>query len=83
MDVDGNEVKYEIPSHHYIMHRKHSSGEVECENVFFELDLKSYSKQSVLLLGDVFMQNWYTVFDRSSDTVGFARAVHSESETIY
>ena len=35
------------------------------------------------ILGDVFMQKFYTVFDRDTNKVGFANAVHNEQRKFY
>lgn len=34
------------------------------------------------ILGDIFMQLYYTIHDRTNDRVGFAEAVHSQPEVL-
>ena len=34
------------------------------------------------ILGDVFMQIYYTIHDRDRDRVGFAEAVHNKPEVL-
>ena len=34
------------------------------------------------ILGDIFMQLYYTIHDRANDRVGFAEAVHSQPEVL-
>jgi len=43
------------------------------------LNLKSYSGKEIFLLGDTFMQTYYTTFDRTNDRIGFAPAIHPET----
>lgn len=34
------------------------------------------------ILGDIFMQLFYTIHDREQDRVGFAKAIHTLPETL-
>lgn len=36
----------------------------------------------MMAIGDVFMQIYFTVFDRDYDRIGFAKAVHNTHEAI-
>lgn len=74
--------KYAIPSDHYVKKfaRRQNKEKIDCLSIVSPLGLKSYSKKDIFLLGDTFMQIFYTVFDRDNDRVGFAKAVHKETE---
>lgn len=52
----------------------------DCLSIISPLGLKSYSEKDIFLLGDTFMQLFYTVFDRENDRVGFAKSKHTEKE---
>ncbi len=67
---------YTLPSDHYMRKTEGKDGSIDCSSVVSPLDLKSYSGKHVFLLGDIFMQIFYTVFDRDKAQVGLAKAVH-------
>jgi len=54
-----------------------------CRSIVAPLDLVTHSNLEVFLLGDTFMQIFYSVFDRDNNRVGLAKAVHSENEEDY
>ena len=47
---------------------------IECHAVISPLNLLSYTGKEIFLLGDVFMQLFYTIFDRDYNRIGLARA---------
>ena len=44
------------------------------------MNLVSKSYKDIFLLGDTFMQVYYSVFDRDNERVGLATAVHEEPD---
>lgn len=40
------------------------------------------NQENLFILGDAFMQIFYSVFDRDNDQVGFATAVHTQPEIV-
>merc|ERR1719498_159821 len=74
-DTDGNTQELKIPSEEYMV--SDESGEF-CEPAFMKIDIpKKYGPG--MLLGEVFMRNYFTVFQRGdgsegSAKVGFARS---------
>ena len=75
--VFSGNVEYRLPSHHWV-----KSGFNSCSHRFVELDITSNDNGNMFLLGDTFMNLFYTVFDRDNDRVGFATAIHTEPEMI-
>merc|ERR1719160_1470306 len=74
-DVDGNIQDFVIPSEEYMVS---DEGGNTCEPAFMKIDIpKKYGPG--MLLGEVFMRNYFTVFDRgdgdvSKARIGFARS---------
>ncbi|XP_023681644.1 pepsin A-like [Paramormyrops kingsleyae] len=67
-----NGVDYPMPPESYIRKEILSSMEV-CFSGFQAVDV-STSQGSLWILGDVFISEFYSIFDRGQDRVGFARA---------
>ncbi|CDW74522.1 pepsinogen a [Stylonychia lemnae] len=49
---------------------------IECHTVISPLKLVSYAGNDIFLLGDVFMQLFYTIFDRDHARIGLAKAAN-------
>jgi hypothetical protein len=69
--------KYTLKGKDYILKKKMSSGAHKCRAMMMPLDVPP-PHGPVWIFGDVFMQKFYTVFDRDRNAVGFADAVHEE-----
>lgn len=66
--------KYTLTHEEYTRHLKLQGGG-HCHKLkIAQLDLHSYSAKEIFLIGDVFMQKFYTIFDRDNDRIGFATA---------
>ena len=81
--IDSRE--YRIPSRDYIITIDsdgedpagvHSPGFTECTLAFMAIDLDP-PQGPMWVLGDIFLSNYYTVFDRDSMSLGFAKAIHN------
>ena len=80
-----NGIDYPIPSHHWMtkeVDSKGSDGEGNCKHSIGTLDVGQTGLDNLFIGGDVFMQLYYTVFDRKLDMVGFGKAVHTAPEIL-
>lgn len=70
--------EYKIDKKSYISNNKNDLS--QCSSLIIPLDIPSDDNtKPYWILGDTFMQNYLTVFDRDNNTVGFAKAKHVES----
>ena len=79
-----NGIHYVLPSHHWIsrdIDETDPKGGL-CSHTFSTLDVGQEGLEDMHILGDVFMQLFYTIHDRDNDRVGFAEAVHTMPEVI-
>jgi len=73
---------YHIPSTHWMQREYDEDKESYVCSTNLEAMSVNYSDlENVFIIGDVFMQMYYTVFDRGNDRLGFAKAVHHGRDT--
>lgn len=82
-----NDEHYSLPSHHwnqfsYRSGAKDKSQGGYCHHGILELDILQPGQENLFILGDVFMQLYYSVFDRDNDQVGLAKAKHDKAESV-
>jgi len=77
--IDGDEYKLEVSD--YIL-KKEMFGRKACRAMMMPLDVP-HPHGPAWILGDVFMQKFYTVFNRDKNAVGFALAKHEEKRESY
>jgi len=75
----GDEYKLDVKD--YIL-KKEAGGRNFCRAMMMPLDVP-FPHGPAWILGDVFMQKFYTIFDRDRNSVGFALAKHDEEKTSY
>lgn len=74
--IDG--IEYGLPSHHWASRKTNekSSKGGKCSSSVAELSVGQDGLEEMFILGDAFMQEFYTIHDAENDRVGFAKAVH-------
>ena len=80
--IGGHE--YKVPPHHWI-ERTVSSADTShgtCKSSIGALDTGYAGISEMHILGDAFMQLFYTVHDAEHDRVGFAPAIHAKPEVL-
>lgn len=74
-----NGIEYSLPSHHWLT-REGTKDKGACKSILSELDIGSHDNDNMFIVGDIFMSLYYTIFDRDTDMVGFAKAKHLVNE---
>ena len=83
-----NGIEYPIPSSHWIERVPDSDGTSTCKHTIGTLDVGQPNLEHLFIGGDVFMQIYYTIFDREEyvgypdGRVGLAKANHTAPEII-
>ena len=78
--IDG--IDYDLPSHHWMereINRDLEKGGM-CATSIGQLDVHQDGLDDLFILGDMFMQLFYTVFDRENDRIGLAPSIHTACE---
>jgi hypothetical protein len=72
--VDGRD--YDIPSHHFmeVFNGVYAPYDSVCMTSITNLDIFQDGQENLFILGDAFMQIYYTIFDRDNDRVGLAKS---------
>lgn len=80
-----NGIDYDLPSHHWMereINRDLDKGG-SCSTTIGMLDVHQPGLDDLFIAGDMFMQLYYTVFDRENDKVGLAESIHTACEQVY
>ena len=81
-----DKVEYVVPSHHWvkiILEIDAPENEEQiCESKVKPLSIPNNDNENLFILGNTFMQLYYSIFDRDEDKVGFAEALHHDNEVV-
>lgn len=61
----------------------YEDGDSICMTSISPLDIMQSGQENLFILGDSFMQEYYTIFDRDNDRVGLATANKQATEDTY
>lgn len=75
--IDGKD--FELPSHHWSQYKANMK---KCTVSVMPLTISAHHNENMFILGNTFMQLYYTIFNRKHNSVGFAKAVHKVNEII-
>lgn len=78
--IDGKD--YSIPSHHWNERQVLSGGEGICKPTISPLTINQPRQENLFIIGDLFMQVFYSIFDRDNNRVGLAHAHHENKEEV-
>ena len=73
LDINGVERDFHIESDEYI---QINDAGTKCSSVISPLDVRQDGMSDLFIVGDLFMSKYKCFFDRDSDQVGIALAVH-------
>ncbi|CDW75789.1 pepsinogen c precursor [Stylonychia lemnae] len=78
--IDGKE--YDIPSHHFMERyiNVFEFGDQVCSTSMSTLNIEQDGQENLFIVGDSFMQIYYSIFDRDNDRVGLVRAKQTQRE---
>jgi Eukaryotic aspartyl protease len=67
---------YDIPSHHFmeLYTDVYQPGDKVCMTSISSLDIMQDGQANLFIVGDAFMQLFYTIFNRDDNTVGLAKS---------
>lgn len=81
--MNGHE--YPIPSHHWneraVLSKENLDSGI-CGSTIGELTIHQQGQQNLFIIGDAFMQVYYSIFDRDNDQVGLVMAHHETPEQL-
>jgi hypothetical protein len=81
--LDG--IDYDIPSTHWMKHYSDVAAKNDsyCISAISAVDIQIQNQKNLFILGDVFMQIYYSIFDRDKNRIGLAKAKRDGEEMVY
>lgn len=73
---------YSIPSHHWNERTQNHGGQGICKHTISPLTINQPGQGNLFIIGDQFMQVFYSIFDRDHNLVGLAHAHHENKMEI-